>query len=140
MGKTISLLFFLIFISVGCSHNPVNCHEEEAGVSFENLKEGQTISMPFEAKFKIHGPNMKVKPAGELHNNTGHHHLIIDGQYIEKGKVIPADKKHIHFGKGQTSFKLDLKPGKYKLTLQFADGHHKSYGRDWSETISITVK
>jgi len=32
-----------------------------------------------------------------------------------------------------------LPPGDYKLTLQFADGLHRSYGKDLSSTINIKV-
>ena len=41
--------------------------------------------------------------------------------------------------KGQTEAVLDLPPGDYKLTLQFADGLHRSYGKDLSATINIKV-
>ena len=43
-------------------------------------------------------------------------------------------------GEGQIETDLKLKPGKYALTLQFADGQHKSYGPDWAHTIEVTVK
>jgi hypothetical protein len=53
--------------------------------------------------------------------------------------VIPTDDTHRHFGKGDTEAVLDLPPGNYKLTLQFADGLHRSYGKDLSATINIKV-
>jgi len=83
-----------------------------------------------------------VRPAGEdlADQTSGHHHLIIDGKSIAKGEVIPADEKHIHFGKGQTETEVTLTPGPHTLTLQFADGAHRSYGEELSATISVTVK
>jgi hypothetical protein len=54
--------------------------------------------------------------------------------------VIPKDAQHLHFGKGQTTAIIDLPHGKHRLTLQFADGIHRSYGSKLSATIEITVK
>ena len=55
-------------------------------------------------------------------------------------EVIPADDKHLHFGKGQTETMVKLPPGKHTLMLQFADGAHKSYGPGMSAKIEVTVK
>jgi len=46
----------------------------------------------------------------------------------------------MHFGKGQTETDLTLVPGKYTLTLQFANGAHQSYGEPMSKKIEVTVK
>jgi hypothetical protein len=54
--------------------------------------------------------------------------------------MVMKDSTHLHFGKGQTVDTLKLSPGTHTLTLQFADGTHMSYGKDWSSTITITVK
>ena len=32
---------------------------------------------------------------------------------VPLGTVVPADERHIHFGKGQTEAELKLKPGTY---------------------------
>ena len=83
---------------------------------------------------------MEVEPAGELSRYKGHHHIIVDGSFNEKGAVVPADTTHIHFGLGQTSAELPLSPGPHTLTLQFADGFHRSYGEKMSASITITVE
>jgi hypothetical protein len=46
----------------------------------------------------------------------------------------------LHFGKGQKEIELNLTSGIYKLTLQFADGYHRSYGEELSKTIQIEVQ
>jgi Domain of unknown function (DUF4399) len=109
-------------------------------ISFISPKNGETITSPFKVKMKADG--IKVRPAGENVDETtsGHHHLLIDKGPIPKGQPIPADEYHVHYGKGQTEAEVTLKPGKYKLTLQFADGAHISYGPEFSETIEVTVK
>lgn len=109
-----------------------------AGVSFEAPKDGATVSQEFKVKMKVNG--MEVRKAGRLVEGTGHFHLIIDHGYTPKGMVVPKDATHKHFGKGQTETELKLAPGAHTLTLQFANGQHVSYGKDWSKTIHITVK
>ena len=107
-------------------------------VHFVNLKEGDEVQSPFKVQMGIRG--MKVRPAGELKKGVGHHHILINKDPLPKGQVIPTDEAHRHYGSGQSEAELDLPPGKYKLTLQFADGIHRSYGPELSKSINITVK
>ena len=53
---------------------------------------------------------------------------------------MPFTDRHLHFGKGQTETDVTLPPGSYKLTAQFANGAHQSYGKALSQTIRISVK
>lgn len=111
---------------------------ENAKVFFANLNDGDTLSSPFLVEFGIEG--MEVEPAGEVHEGKGHHHIIINNSFIEFGGTVPADSVNIHYGGGQTSDSLDLNPGNYSLTMQFADGFHRSYGEQLSATIEVVVK
>lgn len=107
-------------------------------VSFVEPADGATVSSPVSVKMGVSG--MTVQPAGKLVEGSGHHHLIIDGEPVAAGTPVPADAKHLHFGKGQTETSVELPPGKHTLTLQFADGLHQSYGPALSKTIEIDVK
>lgn len=107
-------------------------------VDFTAPKNGAVVSSPFKVKFAVTG--MEVKPAGDMSSNTGHHHLIINGDSLKVGESIPFDEKHLHFGKGQTETDVTLPPGTYKLTMQFANGAHQSYGPGLSKSITVTVK
>ena len=109
-----------------------------ASVSFIEPQDGAIVGKTFAVKFAVDG--MEVKPAGELSATSGHHHLIIGGGPVVAGEVVPFDDSHIHFGKGQTEATVALAPGSYRLTLQFANGAHQSYGESLSKTITITVK
>lgn len=112
-----------------------------AQVSFGNLKDGETVKNPVKVVMKLEG--MKIRPAGEdaTDKTTGHHHLLVDaGGALPEGTVIPTDDKHLHFGKGQTETEITLSPGKHTLTLQVADGAHRSYGPKLSKTITVNVK
>ena len=107
-------------------------------VDFVEPKSGAVVGSPFKVKFAVTG--MEVKPAGDMANNTGHHHLIINGDSLRVGESIPFDEKHLHFGKGQTETDVTLPPGTYKLTMQFANGAHQSYGPGLAKSITVTVK
>lgn len=108
-------------------------------VFFANLKDGQVVTSPLKVEFGVQG--MTVAPAGEIKENEGHHHLLINHDHVAAGEVIPAgDSTLIHFGKGQTSTEVNLKPGNYKLTMQFANGAHMSYGEKMSATINVSVE
>lgn len=111
---------------------------EGAKVFFANLNDGDTISSPVMIEFGLEG--MEAGPAGELQEGIGHHHLIIDGSFLEKGGVVPADDNNIHYGKGQTEAEIELAAGAHTLTMQFADGYHQSLGEQMSATISVFVE
>lgn len=91
-------------------------------------------------KFVMQVEGMAVKPAGAIEEGTGHFHILINQEAIAAGQVIVNDEVHKHYGKGQTEDTIELKPGDYRITLQFADGAHASYGSNWSQTISLKVK
>ncbi len=111
---------------------------KDSGVYFVNLKNWDTVKSPFVVQMGVKGKT--VAPMGTMDIKTGHHHLIIDGNYVVKGQMVPKDETHLHFGKGQTVDTLSLSPGSHTLTLQFADGSHMSYGDDWHAMITIVVK
>ncbi|WP_422005614.1 DUF4399 domain-containing protein [Roseivirga pacifica] len=132
MKSIVKSLFVLAIIAVVSS-----CGQKE-GVYFENLKDGQEVGTSVLVKMGVAG--MEIEPAGEVTKGKGHHHIIIDDNWVKTGEVVPADKTHIHFGKGQTETTLELTPGEHTLTLQFANGLHQSYGEAWSKTITVNVK
>ena len=114
-------------------------HEVKQRVFFENLKDGDVVSSPVKIKMGVKG--YEVKPAGSIKPTEGHHHIIIDRAALPAGQMVPPnDATHIHFGKAQTEAEVALAPGPHTVTLQFADGAHKSYGPDASATVKITVK
>lgn len=110
-----------------------------AKVYFKNLKDGETVKSPVKVEMGVDG--MTLDTAGAIVAGTGHHHLLIDaGDSIPAGQVVPKDSTHLHFGKAQSSAQVPLSPGKHVLTLQFADGIHRSYGGQMAATINVTVK
>ncbi len=63
-------------------------------------------------------------PAGLEHDNSGHHHLLIDTELPPLDQPIPNDFNHLHFGAGQTEAEITLKPGTHTLQLLFGDKDH----------------
>jgi hypothetical protein len=124
----------------GCATapNPNQPPSAAQGVYFISPADGATVTSPVKVQFGIKG--MEVRPAGDATPNTGHHHLLINLPAIPQGQTIPADPQHRHFGKGQTEAEVELPPGQYTLTMQFANGYHVSYGPEMSATIHVTVK
>ncbi len=108
-------------------------------VFFANLVDGDVVTSPLTVEFGVEG--MEVVPAGAIEENKGHHHLLINHDFVAAGAVIPAgDSTLIHFGKGQLSTVVNLAPGDHKLTMQFANGAHMSYGEKMSATITVSVE
>ncbi len=68
--------------------------------------------------------NMGVAPAGTEKPMTGHHHLIVDAPLPPMDEEIPADKNHLHFGKGQTETRITLPSGTHTLQLLLGDLDH----------------
>ena len=99
---------------------------------------GATVGTTFKVRFGVKG--MVVAPAGDIVPNSGHHHLVINGEAVPAGQSVPFTERSLHFGKGQTETELSLPPGSYSLTAQFANGAHQSYGKPMSQTIRVTVK
>ncbi|MDB5398422.1 MAG: hypothetical protein QOD93_1242 [Acetobacteraceae bacterium] len=85
--------------------------------------DGTHIKGAFWCRFGLRG--MGVTHAGDKTPNTGHHHLLIDiDEPLEPDVPIPSDKKHLHFGTGQTEARIDLPPGPHTLQLVLGDADH----------------
>jgi hypothetical protein len=109
--------------------------------SFENLKDGDTVTSPFKVKFSVSG--MEVKPAGDATPNSGHFHLLIDTELTgdQLKNAIPKDDQHKHFGKGEMETEVTLPAGKHTLQIVMADGNHVPHNPPvMSDKITVTVK
>lgn len=125
------ILFTFLFFSISAF---------SAEVYFVSPSDGDEVSSPVEIVFGLRG--IGVAPAGINFPNTGHHHLLVDLDALPNlNESIPADKNHIHFGKGQTQTLLALDPGEHTLQLLFGDWMHVPHTEPiFSEKITIFVK
>ena len=112
--------------------------EKNKQVFFKWPKDGSTVASPVFIDMGLEG--MIVEPAGKVKSGFGHHHLLINQKFWPEGSVIPTSDTTLHYGQGQTDTSIELDPGTYILSLQFADGVHASYGEKMSATIKINVE
>jgi len=110
-----------------------------AEVYIVSPKDGAKVQSPVTVVFGLKG--MGIAPAGIKFDNTGHHHLVIDGDApTDLSLPIPANEKSVHFGKGQTETSLTLAPGKHTLLLVLGDSLHVPHDPAViSKKITITV-
>jgi len=101
--------------------------------------DGQRLRGAFWCRFGLR--NMGVAPAGVATPNTGHHHLLIDvDEPLNTEIAIMADKKHVHFGAGQTETRLELPRGRHTLQLVLGDVTHVPFDPPVvSRKVSIIV-
>ena len=132
MSKFFYLIIFVFFSSLGFS--------SENKLYFIEPKDGATVNGPIKIVFGFSG--MGVAPAGIDFPNTGHHHLLVDLENLpDLSKPIPANKNHIHFGKGQTEAILELPKGKRTLQLLMGNYLHIPHKEPViSDKITIFIK
>ena len=144
------IIIFLIALTFSCSDkkkkesslNDVNDIKDVDVISkkvfFKWPKDGSTVASPVFVDMGVEG--MIIEPAGIVKEGYGHHHILINQKFWPEGEVIPTSDSTLHFGKGQTDASIELDPGRYIISLQFADGVHVSFGELMSESIQINVE
>ena len=132
MFKFLYLLIFVLCSSLAFS--------SENKLYFIEPKDGATVNGPIKIVFGLSG--MGVAPACIDFPNTGHHHLLVDLENLpDLSKPIPANKNHIHFGKGQTEAILELPKGKRTLQLLMGNYLHIPHKEPViSDKITIFIK
>ena len=110
-----------------------------AEVYIVSPKDGAKVQSPVTVVFGLKG--MGIAPAGIKFDNTGHHHLLVDGAVpADLSMPLAANEHSLHFGKGQTETSLTLTPGKHTLQLVFGDSLHVPHDPAViSKQITITV-
>jgi uncharacterized protein DUF4399 len=116
-------------------------HTGAGRVFFVEPKDGDTIKPEAHLVFGSEQFTISPVPAGdvkEVRPGTGHYHVAVDSDCLPTGEVIPKADPWIHFGKGDNSADLQLKPGPHKLTVQAGDDQHRTV-EGLCQTISVTV-
>jgi hypothetical protein len=113
---------------------------DNAQVYFIWPSDGMTVRGAFWVRMGLR--NMGVAPKGTDIANTGHHHLLIDTDLPDNmNEPVPSDRKHLHFGAGETEARIELPPGRHTLQLLLADKDHIPHEPPiLSKKITITVK
>lgn len=138
MNTRLACLLF-VALPVFAADLPRSSRPADAELYFIAPRDGETHASPVTVRFGLRG--MGVAPAGIAFPDTGHHHLLIDAELPPFDRPVPADERHIHFGKGQTEAVVELAPGKHRLRLLLGDHLHIPHDPPVvSESITITVK
>ena len=138
MLKIKKIIYFIFLLSItSLSYGGNN---EEKSIRLEGVENGKTYSSPIKLNFIV--KNMRVLKAGVNEKNSGHHHLLINLKDLPDLKLsLPMTKNIIHFGKGQTSTNLELKPGKHTIQLLFADYSHTPHEKPLiTDKITFFIK
>ena len=129
---------FIFLLSCSLHAIELSPSNDNASVYFISPNDGESISGKVTVRFGLE--NFGVAPAGTQILHTGHHHLIIDADLPPLNFPIPADKNHVHFGKGQTEVELELTKGEHTLQLLLGDFRHIPHNPPiFSEMIQITI-
>tara|TARA_Y100000590_G_scaffold88289_1_gene99127 strand:+ start:228 stop:641 length:414 start_codon:yes stop_codon:yes gene_type:complete len=136
--KTVYLFLFLIALNA-CSYNETHSNTNKE-LFFLTPSNGEEVTSPVVIKFGVIG--MDIVPAGVNKPMSGHHHLLVNVDRLPNMKMpIPADKNHLHFGKGQKETTLDLPKGKHTLQLLLGNYLHIPHKEPLiSKKIEIIVK
>jgi hypothetical protein len=133
----------LSFLAVACGDDTATTSTTIAGgdsgpsVSITSPQDGDTVSAP--VKVEMAAQEFTIEPAGEVHEDAGHFHLLVDVGCMAAGETIPSDTENFnHYGKAQMEAELDLEPGEHTLCLQAGDGSHKAL--ELTDQITITVE
>src|SRR3954468_11055866 len=112
---------------------------KDAYVYIISPADGDTVKGAFWCRFGLR--NMGVTHAGDSFADSGHHHLLIDAdEPISPGEPIPQDRKHLHYGAGETEVRIELPPGKHTLQLVLGDGMHFNFDPPLvSKKVTINV-
>ena len=142
----------------------VDHEQSEGNVEIVDPEDGDTVESPFTVEMDVEdfelvptdeGPseagveeegengadaddNNDDEEAGELADDTGHLHVIVDRDPFEPGEEIPEASGIIHLGDGDTEAEVDLSEGEYDLVAQASDSAHIAF--DAVDEISITVE
>lgn len=134
LGTTAALAVSSLLIAQQIEKTPA---PEGAEAYIVSPQDGDVVAPTFTVIFGLQG--MGVAPAGTQVGNTGHHHLLIDGEAPDMN--APLGTAVTHFGAGQTQTTLTLEPGEHTLQLILGDHLHIPHNPPVvSEEITITVR
>jgi hypothetical protein len=135
-----SIFLFIVFLFAPIQSYTESYSDKNKRLFFITPSNGEEVTNPVTIRFGIVG--MEIVPAGKDKPMSGHHHLLINVEKLPNMKSpIPADKNHLHFGKGQTETKLNLPSGRHTLQLLLGDYMHVPHEKPLiSDKIEIIVK
>lgn len=137
VGRIMRVGVLMTLVLVGCGDDDdggaAGSDDGGASVSLTAPEDGSTVAGGVELEMSADG--ITIEEAGEVRENAGHFHVIVDDGCVAAGETVAKDADHVHFGKGQTTGTVYLGPGAHELCLQVADGAHTAL--DVTDTITV---
>ena len=136
----VSIFLFTVFLFAPIQSYTESYSDKNKRLFFITPSNGEEVTNPVTIRFGIVG--MEIVPAGKDKPMSGHHHLLINVEKLPNMKSpIPADKNHLHFGKGPTAPQLNLPSGRHTLQLLLGNYMHVPHEKPLiSDKIEIIVK
>jgi hypothetical protein len=136
----VSIFLFTVFLFAPIQSYTESYSDKNKRLFFITPSNGEEVTNPVTIKFGIVG--MEIVPAGKDKPMSGHHHLLVNVEKLPNMiSPIPADKNHLHFGKGQTETQLNFSSGRHTLQLLLGDYMHVPHEKPLiSDKIEIIVK
>ena len=103
--------------------------------------EGATVEGPV-VRVVLEVGGLRVVPAGDTSEGSGHHHLFLDADVSDAGAPIPSvPGSVVHMGDGSTEYAFEgLGPGEHRLIAVVGDGAHVPLDPWVVDTVRFTVR
>ncbi len=132
----LTLVGVLLLAACGGDRNSAQEVDNSPVVRFVTPQDGATVSSP--VTVRMNAINYTIEEAGEVRDNSGHFHIMVNQDCVTDGEIIPGTEGYNHYGKAQLETELELEPGEYTLCLQIGDGLHAA--TTLIDEIAITVE
>lgn len=110
-------------------------------VSITEPVDGAVVDGP-NVTVRLAAQGVEIRPAGEVLEGTGHHHILLDADLNEPGTPVPTvPGSVIHLGDGSAEYTFEgVAAGEHRLITVVADGIHVPLQPWVVDTVTFTVR
>lgn len=85
--------------------------------------------------------DVDIRPAGDMSEGTGHHHLYLDADLTPPNEPVPTvEGSIIHMGDASSAYTFEgVEPGEHRIIAVVADGAHFPLQPWVVDTVTFTV-
>jgi hypothetical protein len=115
--------------------------QQSASVTILAPADGDTIPGD-SVVVRLAATGVRIVPAGDTTQGTGHHHLYLDQDLGQPGEVVPSIPGHVvHLGTGASEYVFtDVPSGEHRLIAVVADGLHVPLQPWVTDTVRFVVR
>ncbi len=86
--------------------------------------------------------DVDIRPAGDMTERTGHHHLYLDADLTSPDEPVPTvEGSIVHMGDASSAYTFEnVEPGEHRLIAVVADGAHFPLQPWVVDTVTFTVE